>query len=167
MGNNNAFWNAFHQKEFSDAQLQFDQMDDQSKQNIFSELFQKSQCHGKPHSVSVLFRRLHEDKQFDDFYKAWFPPKEKCDKQIVGGQTYHQFFGAPIRVINAVNMSDPSEIVSIGLHWITDEELEFALNDPKFAKDGAERGEQIATVAEKEQTGVYKVLKDDNLGTEF
>ena len=161
------FWDNFHQKKFAEAEQAFERMDAKAKQEIFAALFQQGQNHRKPHSVSVLFRKLHEDKKFDDFYQAWFPSETKCNKQTVGGETYQQFFSAPIRVIHAVNINDPKDIVSIGLHWITDEELEFAMRDPKVAKDGAERGDKISTVADKEQTGVYKVLKDDNLGTAF
>lgn len=162
-----AFWEHFNKKQLSEAQSEFDQLDDQHKQKILAALFQQSQCQRTPHSVSVLFRNLHKGKSFDDFYEAWLPPKEKCDTKVVDGQTYHQFFGGPIRVINAVNLDDPDEIVSIGLHWITDEELEFAMNDPASVKSGAERREKIATVADKEKAGIFKVLKDDNLGTAF
>ena len=167
MDKRKVFWDYFNQKEFDKAQSALDQMDDQDKQKILAQLFQQSQCQRIPHSVSVLYRNLHENKSFSDFYEEWFPPKEKCNKQLIDGELYHQFFTVPIRVLNAVNINDPNEIVSIGLHWMTDKELEHALNDSKTASDSAGRGEKIEKVAERAKTGIYKVLKDDNLGTAF
>jgi|GEM_PF-4414477 len=71
------FWDNFHQKKFAEAEQVFEQMDSKARQEVFAALFQQGQNHRKPHSVSVLFRKLHEDKKFDDFYQAWFPPETK------------------------------------------------------------------------------------------
>lgn len=161
------FWECFGKKDFVEAEQIFSQLSSKAKQEVFATLFQQSQNQAQPHSVSVLFRKLHEGKEFDDFYQAWYPPKHYCDEIVEGGETYQQFFTVPIRVINAVNVDNPDEVVSIGLHWMTDQDLEVAMSDAEFAKRGAERGEKIATVAQKEQTGVYKVMTDDNLGSAF
>lgn len=167
MNNAETFWSYFNQKQFDLAQKAFDQIDAKEKQVVLAALFQQSQNLQKPHSVSVLFRKVHENKTFKDFYEAWLPPKTVCDKVIEGNVTYQQFFPAPIRVINAANLNDPKDIVSIGLHWITDEQLAHAMSDPKMAKDGAARGDKISEVADEKQTGIYRVLEDDNLGTPF
>ncbi len=162
-----AFWENFNNKAFVDAQQVFDQLDAEAKQQLFAELFQQAQCQRQPHSVSVLFRKLHDDKQFGDFYQAWLPPAEKCNKQEVDGQTYQQFFPMPIRVINAIDINDPKQVVSVGLHWMSDEDLEAALSDKQMQSDGAQRGDSIAEAAEKQQAGIYKVVADDNLGVAF
>ena len=50
---------------------------------------------------------------------------------------------------------------------MSDEDLDYFNKDPQIANNGAERGENIAKVADKKKTGVYKVLTDDNLGSAF
>lgn len=161
------FWQAFDHKDFKQALVEFECLDPIEKQDIFSELFQKSQYAGIPGSVSVLFRRVKAQNTFDDFYKAWQPPRDSCAPLIEHGMLYQQFFKGPVRVINAVSFDDPKEVVSIGLHWITDYELTQYLSDPDVKMNGDKRGAQIATVADKTHSDIYKVLKDDNLGTPF
>jgi hypothetical protein len=101
----------------------------------------------------------------EEILRSEFIPGYACYSAgcvMVDGYGYQNFFDGPIRVINAVNFEDHKEIVSIGLHWISDKELHDALNDPKVKKDGDERGDKIRHVAEKEKSGIYKVVKDDN-----
>jgi hypothetical protein len=167
MTNITEFFDLFNSKKLDKALHCFETLTNEDKQKTFDRLFQASRCTESPMSVSVLFRRLHEGKSFDDFYNAWSPPKSKCSPLETGGYLYQQFYGGPIRVINAINIADPLEIVSIGLHWISDNELQSALNNPKVIHDGNERGDQIGKVAEKQKTGIFKVIKDDNLGTSF
>ncbi len=160
------FWQLFNSRNFVQAQLTFEQLSPQEKQSIFAELFQKSQYQQMPHSISVLFRELHAGKTFADFHEAWFPAASTLNTQQQFGQTFHQFFPAPIRVINAVNLENPREIVSVGLHWLTEEQaanMWSAVED----KSNKDRGIEIAKVADRTKTGVYKVESDDNLGTSF
>jgi len=161
------FFEQFQMKNFSDAQQIFDELSSADKQAVFEKLFQYSQFQKTPNSVSVLFRKLHDGKQFEGFRKAWFPPEVQCNPTEAGGETFQQFFDAPIRVINAVNIQDPSDVVSIGLHWFPDEDLMAAMQDPNFQQRGQARGERIAKVADKVQAEVYFVKSDDNLGTPF
>lgn len=161
-----SFWVAFESKKFDQALQQFDQLNAQEKAAIFAALYQKSGYQKTPHSISVLFRELHEGKNFNDFHGAHFPAQEHVNTIEQSGEFFHQFFPAPIRVINAVNMQNPKEIVSIGLHWLTEEAAKHLMdvaNDPK----NSERAEAIAKVADKTKSGIYKVESDDNLGVPF
>ena len=160
------FWEAFKSKNLGQALQLFEQLDSQEKQSIFAELFQKSSYHQKPHSISVLFRELHEGKNFSDFHTAWVPAQAHAHTQKQAGQIFHEYFPVPIRVINAVNIQNPKEIVSVGLHWLSEEEAKHMMeiaNDPK----NNERGQAIAEVADKTKAGIYKVESDDNLGIPF
>jgi hypothetical protein len=49
--------------------------------------------------VSVLVRRLKEGRTFEDFIQAW-----EAD----------QGFGVPTRVVNALSLEDPRDVISIG-----------------------------------------------------
>lgn len=167
MSDQTTFWNHFEQKNFAQAEHAFESLSSDDKQAVFARLFQQSQTNQQPHSISVLFRKLNDGKLFEDFYQAWRPPKEKCNPQVEGDVLYENFFPMPIRVINAVNINDPSDIVSVGMHWMTDEQLTSALNNKQTQDDGAQRGDKISEVAEKTHTGIYKVIKDDNLGSPF
>jgi len=161
------FWSAFNNKDFTAAEQAMDELDSEAKQAILAALFQHSQNHIQPGSVSVLFRQLDDSHSFDDFYQAWHPAESRCNPIEEGGVTYQQFFQGPIRVINAKSYANPNEIVSIGLHWISDEALQTALNNPKVQEQGAERGDSIAEVAKKTHADIYKVMADDCLGTPF
>ncbi len=66
-----------------------------------------------PVALSILHRKLCPGKTFADFYEGWFPPKEYTKPFTVGDKTYHHFFPIQLRVINAVNMNDPSVISTI------------------------------------------------------
>lgn len=164
------FWNTFEAKEFSKAQQEFVKLSSEEQTTILGELFQKSQYANQPHSISVLFRELHEGKTFEDFHEAWFPPKEKCHPEKLYDKTYQQFFKAPIRVINAVNMFNPKEVVSVGIHWLDEEQAQhFAEMMTTASSDEAnvQRADSIDTVADKKSSAVFIVEADDNLGTPF
>jgi len=161
------FFHLFHEKSFDKALDVFDTLNAEDRRAILAQLFQASSCRETPSSVSVLFRRLHEGKTFEDFYNAWLPPQENRKPEMVDGYLYQNYFGGPIRIINAINFEDPREVVSIGLHWVTDQELNTALSDPKLLAIEKKRGESISTVANKEKSGIFKVVKDDNGGSKF
>ena len=69
-----------------------------------------------PTVVSILTRKLHPGKTFEDFQEAHVPVGE-ADKTEFGYDT--KFFGVPTRVINAVSAEDPNIIYSIGLSYGT------------------------------------------------
>lgn len=165
----NNFWEHFKGKSFEQAQEDFDDLSAQEKQTIFSQLFQASEYANRPHSISVLFRELHDGKTFEDFHEAWFPPADVINTQAIDGQVYHQLFKAPVRVLNAINIHNPKEVVSVGIHWLTEDQAnEFAkMLAGKSDETGKRRGDAIAHVADKISSDIFIVESDDNLGTPF
>jgi hypothetical protein len=164
------FWNNFEKKEFIKALAAFESLDSKEQVTIFGELFQKSQYANKPHSISVLFRELHEGKEFADFHEAWFPPKDMCQPEKLYGETYQQFFKAPIRVVNAVNMSNPKEIVSVEIHWLDEEQAQhFSTMMATASTDegNIRRAASIAKVSNHKSSDVFIVEADENLGKPF
>lgn len=166
------FWQAFESKDFTTAQQQLAKLSAAEQQTILANLFQQSQYANTPHSISVLFRELHDGKEFNDFHEAWFPPEDKCHPITEFGKTYQQFFKAPIRVVNAVNLNNPKEIVSVGLHWFNEaQEKGFweMIQDASLSNDEANqrRAKSIDAVAEPKSSDIFLVTSDDNLGTPF
>lgn len=169
----NEFWGNFQSKNFSEALKHFDKLNESEKQDVFAELFQKSEYHRKPIMVSVLRGKLHNNKNFDDFYQSWFPTEDMCNPKKIHGQVFQNHFPAPVRVLNAVNINDPSEIVSIGITWVSSEKEEQALWEYlQKASQGEDenneaRHDRIKQVADRELLGLFRVETDDNLGTPF
>ncbi|OGT60160.1 MAG: hypothetical protein A3E85_04200 [Gammaproteobacteria bacterium RIFCSPHIGHO2_12_FULL_45_12] len=168
-----AFWESFQNKDFSTAQEKFDALESNNKQAVLAELFQKSEYHRTPAMVSVLRRRLHDNQSFKDFYQAWFPSEDMCNKVEMAGQVYQQHFETPVRVINAINSNDPNEIISVGITWVANKEEEQGLWEYiKNATMGEDknnelRHDRIEEVAEGELLGIFHVETDDNLGAPF
>ena len=167
------FWDNFKSKNFEGAQQQFEELDNNEKQEIFQELFQKSECHRTPIMVSLLRRKLNDEKSFGDFYKSWFPQADMCNKIKLGGQVFQQHFPIPVRVINAINIDNPKEVISVGISWVRNNEEERSmLEHIENASQGTDknnelRHEQIKEVAHGELLGIFRVETDDNLGTPF
>lgn len=160
------FWQSFGSKDLKQAQQLFEKMSNDEKQSLLAELFQKCQYQTQPHSVSVIFRELHEGKTFSDFYKGWFPAEETIQPINEQGLLYQQFFPAPVRVIQATNLQNPKEIVSVSFNWLTEEQAANLWNEVN-KKSNADRGTAISEVADRTKWGIYKVESDDNLGTPF
>lgn len=163
----NSFWTYFKVKDFGRALETLNTLTSDEQQLIFEALYQKTGNHLKPHSVSVLFRKLHEGKTFEDFIEAWRPPAEYCHPNEVGGVLYQNFFPAPLRVINAINRENPQEIVSVSLNWLPEEKAESIIEASINCAANFERRDRIAEVADKTGTGIYVVQSDDNLGGPF
>ncbi|HAU0349438.1 TPA: hypothetical protein JBF68_14795 [Legionella pneumophila] len=167
------FWMSFNQKDFENANKQFNLLDERSQQALLSTLFQKSQHQQKPILVSVLRRVLDEGKSFQDFYESWLPDKTMCNKVEKDGQVFQQHFPIPVRVINAVNINNPREVISIGINWVTNKEEELGfwnyINKATQGNDANNeaRQKQIKGVAQGELLGLFKVEEDDNLGVPF
>lgn len=58
--------------------------------------------------VSVFVRRLRDGRTYDDFVSAWYPETG---------------FGVPTRVLNAVRIDDPAEILSLGFVDVSEDDL--------------------------------------------
>ena len=168
---NQEFWQAYRAKKFSQAASEFESLTAQEKESTLATLFQHSQHHTMPYMISVLQRHLHSGKEFDDFHQAWLPPTEYCKPVTEGDIHYPQYFAAPTRVINAVCMHNPNEIISVGLTWIhTPEQAQAmtAFGRGETIPGSQERSERVGQVAEKiGQTKICIVKSDDNIGVPF
>jgi len=97
--------------------------------------------------LSVIVRRLREGATFDDFRQAWYPERG---------------FGVPSRVLNAVRVDDPREVVSIGFLDIEPEALDDLAAD--IASAEARRHYRIETVIEStEVRAIYQIVDDEDL----
>jgi hypothetical protein len=81
--------------------------------------------------VSVFVRRLRDGRTYDDFMAAWYPETG---------------FGVPTRVLNAVRVDDPAEILSLGFLDVSEDDL--ASLGKRIARAEAARHERIAEVIE-------------------
>lgn len=167
------FWSCFKEQDFEKAQLYFDQLTVQAKQQVLSDLFQRN-CHSKkPLAISVLRRELWTGQSFSDFYQAWLPAQNTCRPVDKGEQTFQQHFPVPVRVINATNISRNQEILSVSLVWAESEKQQQQfwsyVNTLMAGQDLAnqQRHDSIQQTAEGELVGIYRVERDDNLGSPF
>jgi len=161
----------FSKNEIEKALIVFESLSHTEKTTIFSELFQKSAFSRNPVMISVLYRQLHDGKTFDDFYHAWFPPKEYCNEIKTGGEIFQAGFPAPTRVYNAVNLENPKEILSVGFTWIDNDEQSEKMMDymQQIGQDKINkiRHDNISQVAEKISSKMYELKTSDNLGVPF
>lgn len=111
-----------------------------------------------PKFISVLHRKLKPHCTYKDFYQAWLPPglngKDPTKEAV-------QYFKGPVQVINAVNVADPTDIISIGLIWATQEEIETDIQRTQSTE--AQRGKNISKVTDKSQETKFYCVKDVNL----
>lgn len=165
------FWEYFSKQNIEKALTVFESLLQSEKTAVFSEFFQKSAFSRNPMVISVLYRELYDGKTFEDFHKAWFPPKEHCHEVEKGGELFQQVFPAPTRVYNAVNMKNPNEILSVGFTWIDSENQEKKMIEytEKLGKDklNQERYDNIDQVAKKVSLKMYELKTSDNLGLPF
>ena len=116
----NNFWGYFKNKDFKNAQQQFEELNDNEKQAIFQELFQKSEHHRKPVMVSVLRRELNNDTSFGDFYQSWFPQTDMCNQLEFGEQVFQQYY--PIWSLDKISKKKHQNkhgLIKIGLALIS------------------------------------------------
>lgn len=168
----NDFMMHFKEKDFSSAVDDFLKLDRDQQKSVLSELFQKSEHHRMPAAMSVNSRQLHDGKTFDDFHRAWLPSGKWISPVEEGGQAYLQFIpeGAT-RIINAVSLNNPREIITVGFHWVDNrEQYEWMLKKVKNIANepsNQERHDRIKHVADKKTGDFYQVKSDDNVGKPF
>ncbi|MDC0535633.1 hypothetical protein OAO18_07475 [Francisellaceae bacterium] len=165
----NNFWDAFNNQHFDKAITCFDDLTGEQKSQLLESLYQKSQNSRLPDVVSILYRKLHEGSTFNDFREAWLPSEARCNQTLKGDQSYLQFFPAPTRVINGVNINNPNEIISIGMTWINNQEQADKMLSLASTKNESnqERHDSIKNVADKVSSTLYEMKSDDHLGTPF
>lgn len=159
------FEKALEELKFNEALKIFEQMHRDDKEQILKQLYYQARNAKQPVAVSVLRRQLHTGKTFDDFSNAWMPPKDSMNPFTVGSATYYQHFETPVRVINAINMNDSNDILSIGLVWCTEEEFKLGIKKAQENKSNTARGDNIKEVADKKSIELFLVKTDTNLGT--
>lgn len=167
------FWQCFQQKDFIGATRALADLNVEQQQAVLEQLYQKGGNAQQPFMVSVLRRKLHDGETFDDFYQSWQPDPAACQPTEEGGQTYRQFFPIATRVVNGVNIEDPSDIISVGFSWVkNDEEKQGLFDYIESASQGNDekneaRREDIHKVADGGLLGLFVVEADDNLGSPF
>ncbi len=96
--------------------------------------------------VSMIVRRLREGSTFEDFRRAWYPDRG---------------FGVPSRVLNAVRLDDPREILSIGFLDIAPDDLDDLAADIAAAE--AKRHYRIEGVIEAtEIRALFEIVDDED-----
>jgi hypothetical protein len=121
----------------------------------------------KVHSVSILKRELKPNVSYDDFHQAWLPPMDKKDITMTSTGVLVHYFPFPVRVINAVNIKNDKEVISIGLMGATRQDIEKMQSsstdqDKKILKTETVRHDQIEEVSTKVGDTDYFECKDDN-----
>ena len=168
-----AFWTHFQSQDFKQAQAQLATLDSSEQAAILAELFQKSGFHQKPFMLSVHKGTIKNDKSFAEFYQSWLPPEAACNEVEKHGQIFQQCFPIPLRVVHAVNMNTPNEIVTVSFNWVKSKKEEQELMDyiekAMSGKDeiNEQRHNSQKKVIDRELLGMYVVKSDDNLGTPF
>ncbi len=159
------FKKLFESQQFEQAATAFESMTDSEKVETLKSLYYQARNANIPIAIGVLHRQLHPGKTFQDFFNAWMPPENSMNPITIGDTIYYQHFPCPTRVINAVNMQDPNDIISIGLQWCTEEEFKIGYEQTAQSQSNAERRDNISEVADKKSVEVYSVKTDTNLGT--
>jgi hypothetical protein len=95
--------------------------------------------------LAVFRRRLRPERTFEEFIVAWEAEKG---------------FGVPARVLNAVSLTDPREILSIGFVELEPEQLEAGLSGA--AEQEQERHERIAEVIESTELRAFYDLRTEH-----
>ena len=115
-----------------------------------------------PQVISILTRKLKPGKTFNDFAKAHLPPGEVKE----GKFGYNiEYFNHPTRVINAISITDPKTIISIGM--IYGNATSIAKEAVSKIESEIERRNKIDKVAEKiGPTQLFLVSSDNNFGGE-
>lgn len=115
-----------------------------------------------PKVLAVIQRQLKDDTRFDQFYEAWQPTADKT--QVDDEHNHFDYFALPVRVINARNIDDPDNILSISMIACDDYEDVFDAFSARQS-DEQKRAERIALVADKVASNeMYEIISDDILG---
>lgn len=158
------FFAHFENKQLSQALNIFNQLDQNKQEAILQQLYYQARNANMPFAVSVLYRKLHEGKTFNDFFNAWLPPNEYTKPFNIGDKKYYNYSTVPTRIVNAINIEDPNEIISIGILWGTEEETKKLLERVVKDKSNQVRHDSISEVADKISSKIYYVKTDTELG---
>lgn len=143
-----------HAGKIKEALVKFRDLSEAEQEGFFREM---APTLFPPPIFGVLFRKLHPGKTYEDFHKAWLPPLKE-------GQDLAHYFPYPTYVLSGENKDDPSDIITIGLMWVEEENVGDVLKSTKMTED--KRHDSISTVAEKiGPTLIYKLKNVTQLGS--
>src|SRR3990167_6551194 len=154
------FINLLQQGKFKDALDFFKTLSEKEQVDHLAKVYRQKEDKleiidvSKLKTVSLLNRKIKPGYTYSDFYKAWLPPTTTDEKQkeIIGP---YFGFSPPGCVIQAANLENPSEIISIGLASATKEDVLKAVQ--VHANTEKQRHDSIAKVADK--VGETKLLE--------
>lgn len=152
------YYKKFEIHEFNEANEQNDWLANADQKNeaknFLASTITTEENKNNPLTLSVLFRKLKNEKTYQDFREAWLPPVQDTSK----------YFGMPVLVINAQSVQDPSEIISVGLIWANVQE---AINEyMQYQKTEELRHEKIDKITEQSaETRFCQILNIDILGS--
>lgn len=95
--------------------------------------------------VALFLRRLSPGKTYEDFKAAW---------------EAEQGFGAPARVLTAVGLADPQEVLTVGLVDLDPAQLEAGFQ--QVAEQEHVRHERIAEVIESTELRAFFELRSEH-----
>lgn len=158
------FFEQFDKQNIEQALTTLKALGENEQLNVLKQLHYQAREAKMPVSLGVLYRELHDGKEFQDFYDAWMPPAGETDPFTVSNTTYHNYFKCPTRVINAINLENPKEIISIGMMWCSKQEFEQGFKEMTASKSNSQRADNISNVAKKISAKIYMVEADTGLG---
>ena len=165
------FWEHFNAQCFNDASECLNKLTLTEQSAMLEELFQKSEYHRAPFILSVFRAKLKEGETFNDFHQAWYPEAKTCDPIETKGQKFAQHFPVPMRVLNAVNIANPNDVLTVGIGWVRSKEEEQSftqyMEQTMQGKHTNDRRTKNAEVSDRSMLGMFRLLTDDNLGTPF
>ena len=112
-----------------------------------------------PKSIAFLRRNLKAGKTYSDFLKAWTPEGKQFTPENNNSIDY---YGTYTQVINAQNVQDETEMISIGMTCLNEQKLFKLAAD--YEKSDAMRRENISKITENGSAAVYRVLGTYTLG---
>ena len=128
-----------------------------NKNPVTNKAIPKIENENPPQIVTLLQRKLKENVSYEEFLAAWLP-----ENVSYKGDASH-YYDLPVQVINAENLQDPTEIISIALIW-ADKEATMEESKRMAAADKL-RQERVALVTDKlNDPKIFEVKNYFNLG---
>lgn len=139
-----------HQGKTKEALTKFRALPEAEQEEFFKEM---TPTLFSPPLISILFRKLKTGKTYEDFHDAWLPPS-------TNGQGAAEYYPFPVYGLNGQNKDDPSDIISMGLTWLQEEQLMKELKNMTEKEDFQVRHEKLASVTDTVAGPLYYKVKD-------
>ena len=116
----------------------------------------------KPKTILVIERKIKKEHTYEEFRKTWLPPGIAVDPAMEPAN----YYPVPVQVINAVNVNDPFEIMSVSL--INEDYQTLFRELGKYEKQDNERRDAQVPLLENEPSWkAYEVRDINELGTDL